>query len=280
MRRFHVLAAAALLAACGEVTGSGNASGPTTSQALELTLSIQDEVESATAALSVARFGSPPAWTPPVGCPTVQGSADSDGDGILDDATLTYTAPPCDIAFRRGSLQVTGEVRITDPDLANNQSFNLDYTDLTWAYVDSTGDRDYSATRNGSRVRLGSTNAATVTTDLAIVRVRPNRANATVAVNVTGAFTAATPGTLILGQPAPSGTFTFAGGIAWHRSTENWTLSVATVVPLSYDAGCTATPKISAGQLTLAGVINNQTGTLRITWSQCGVEPTRTWIPE
>jgi hypothetical protein len=278
MRHASTFLLAALLPACGEITGGVGGLGPSASQALELTLAIQDEAESATAALTVARLGAPPGWTPPAGCPLVTGSVDSDGDGILDNATLTYSAPPCEVAFRRGALQLTGEIALVDPNFANNQGFNLTYTDFAWTYVDSTGDRDYAATRNGTRARLGSSNAASLTTDVTIVRQRPGRANTTVTLDLTHSFTAATPGTLLLGQPAPSGSFTISGDIRWQRSTEDWDLSVATPTPLVYDASCVATPRISAGQLTLTGVINGQGGTLRLTWTACGVEPNRSWV--
>lgn len=278
-RTAKLVTLAALLAACGEVTGGTGGIGPSAGQALELTLALEDEVESATAALTVARLGTPPVWTPPAGCPTVQGSADADGDGILDDATLTFTAPPCEVAFRRGALEVTGVIEILDPNFANNQGFNLTYDDLTWAYVDSIGDRDYAATRNGTRSRLGSSNAATLTTDVTIVRQRPNRANTTVTLDLTHSFTAATPGTLLVGQPIPSGSLSIAGTARWQRSTEDWSLTVATPVPLVYDATCGASPRLTAGALTLTGTISGQSGVLRFTWSQCGVEPVRSWTP-
>lgn len=278
-RTSPLLLLAALLAACGEVTGGTGGIGPSARQALELTLALEDEVESATAALTVARPGAPLVWTPPAGCPAVQGTADGDGDGILDDATLTFTAPPCELAFRRGALQVTGVVEILDPNFANNQGFDLTYDDLTWAYVDSVGDRDYAATRNGTRARLGSSDGATLTTDLTIVRQRPGRANATVTLDLTHGFTAATPGTLLVGQPAPSGSLTVSGTARWQRSTEDWSLTVATPVPLAYDAACTATPRLTGGVLTLTGTISGQSGVLQFTWSQCGIEPVRTWTP-
>ncbi len=278
-RPSYALLLAALLAACGEVTGGTGGIGPSASQALELTLALEDEVESATAALTVARLGTPPVWTPPAGCPTVQGSTDTDSDGILDNATLTFTAPPCELAFRRGALQVTGVVEILDPNFANNQGFNLTYDDLTWAYVDSIGDRDYAATRNGTRARLGSSNAATLTTGMTIVRQRPGRANATVTLDLTHAFTAATPGTLLVGQPIPSGSLSITGTAGWRRSTEDWSLTVATPVPLAYSAACTVTPRLTAGVLTLTGTISGESGVLQFNWSQCGVEPVRTWTP-
>lgn len=267
----------ALLCGCGDLSVGVGGPGPSASQALELALAVQDELESATAALTVARPGPPPAWTPPAGCPVVQGTADADGDGIPDDATLTYAAPPCEVPFRRGALQVTGELGILDPNFANNQGFNLTYTDLAWAYVDSTGDRDYTATRNGTRVRLGSSDASSLTSNVTIVRQRPNRANTTLTLALVHGFTAATPGTLLVGQPAPSGSFMISGSVDWKRSTEDWQLTVQTPVPLVYDATCTTTPRIASGQLTLNGTINGKAGTLWLTWSACGKEPTRAW---
>lgn len=277
MRHSQILAAAALLAACGVVSSDVNSLGPTASQSLELTLALEDELESTAAALTVARPGSPPVWIALAGCPTVSGTVDTDADGILDNATLTFTAPPCEGVFRQGALQVSGLLDIVDPNFSSNQRFNLDYADLAWAYVDSTGDRDYTATRNGSRLRLGSADTAALTTVLTIVRQRPNRANATVSLGLTQVFTAATPGTLLVGQPAPSGSLRLSGTLGWDRSTEAWLLTVATPAPLVYDATCTATPKIESGQLTLGGTINGERGVLRFIWSECGVEPVQIW---
>lgn len=276
--RHRSLAAVLLLAACGEVSGSINTPGPNASQALELGLAVTDEGESAVAAATVARVASPPGWSLPNGCPTLTGTADADGDGIPDNGTFTYAAPPCEAPFRNGSIALTGTVGITDPNFANNAGYTLNYNDLRWAYVDSTGPLDYSATRNGTRARLGSSNAMTVTTDLTIVRSRPGRSDATVDWTGAATFTAATPGTLLIGQPAPDGTLSLAGTLRWRRSTEDWTATVATLSALVYDKDCANTPRFRGGTITLTGTIAGQNGVLQLTWSQCGVRPVATWI--
>lgn len=274
------LPALVLLAACGEVSGTINTPGPTASQALELSLAVTDEAESAVAAATVARVGSPPGWTLPAGCPTLTGTADSDGDGIPDNGTFTFTAPPCLAAFRNGSVALTGTLGITDPNFASNAGYTLNYGGLAWAYVDSTGPLDYSAVRNGTRTRLGSSDAVTLTSVLTIVRSRPSRADATVSWDGGSTFTATVPGTLALGQPAPDGTLSLSGTLRWRRSTEDWLVAVATPAPLVYDKDCTATPRLKGGTLTLTGTIAGQSGTLQFTWSQCGIRPVATWIPD
>lgn len=280
MRTPHsALPALLLLAACGDVSGTINTPGPTASQALELSLAVTDEAESAVAAGTVARVGSPPGWTLPAGCPTLTGATDLDGDGIPDNGTYTFAAPPCLAAFRSGSLALTGSIGIIDPN-QGNFSYNLAYNDLAWAYVDSVGALSYTATRNGTRLRIGSADDVTITTALSIVRGRPGRANATVTWNGGSTFTAAVPGTIALGQPAPDGTLALTGTLRWRRSTEDWLVAVATPTPLVYDKDCTATPRLKGGTLTLTGTIAGQSGTLQLTWSQCGIRPVADWIPD
>ena len=274
------LAALLLVAACGDVSGTINTPGPTASQALELSLAVTDEAESAVAAATVARVGSPPGWTLPAGCPTLTGTTDLDGDGIPDNGTYTFTAPPCLGAFRGGSVALTGAIDIIDPNTINNFGFNLTYANLTWTYADSSGPLSYSAVRNGTRLRLGSSDEVTTTTALTIVRSRPGRADATVNWNGGSTFTAAVPGTISLGQPAPDGTLSLSGNLRWRRSTEDWLVAVATPTPLVYDKDCTATPRLKGGTLTLTGTIAGQSGTLQFTWSQCGIRPVATWIPD
>src|SRR5690606_9644727 len=58
----QVLLVSVSLAACGEVSGGVSGAGPTASQQFELRLAVEDEVESAIAALTVAAPGLPPSF--------------------------------------------------------------------------------------------------------------------------------------------------------------------------------------------------------------------------
>lgn len=269
------------LAACGNVSGTVGTSGPTLSQQLELRLTVEDEVESATSALTLAHPGVPPAFGAPAGCPAASSTADGDGDGIPDDATYTYLNPPCSVTgLGGGDYAVTGTLRVQDPSGANSTAFNLTLTDLAWSFTDSAGTLTYTATRNGTRTRLGSANAASLAVDMEIVRERPNRVAATVNLVTTTSFTASVPGTVQADQPLPDGTLTIAGTLDWQRSSEQWSLAVATPVPLNYDADCTTTPqRIKAGKLTLSGTVRGELGVLTLTWSACGAPPSRSWTP-
>lgn len=284
LRRLRPLLLAALLPACGDLDGSFGSGGPTLSQQLELRLALEDEVESAASGLTLDSAGTaalPGAFVALAGCPAVSSTADGDGDGIPNDATYTFSNPPCGVSGPAGGdWAVTGQLRAQDPNGANNTAFNLTYTDLAWSFTDSAGGRTYTATRNGTRTRLGSSNAASLAVDLTIERDRPNRATATVTVLTTVSFTAATPGSLQVDEPLPDGSLTVAGSLRWERSTEDWSLAVATPVPLVYDADCTTTPyRIKTGQVTLTGTVAGQPGVLTLVWSACGSPPARSWTP-
>ena len=57
----------------------------------------------------------PPPPTPP-GCVTPSTPADSDGDGVPDDAIYLFTAPPCRFTgWRGGTLDIVGQLRVQDP---------------------------------------------------------------------------------------------------------------------------------------------------------------------
>lgn len=280
LRAIPIVFAGSALLACGSVTAVGSGGRPTTSQQNELSSSMQDEVAASLAALTVGAPGTPAFFPVIAGCPTTSGSADTDGDGIPDDATLTFQNPPCTATgFRGGSLGVTGSIQIQDPSGANGTAFNLTMTNLAWGFTDSLGAAVYTSIRDGTRTRLGSTSAAKITNATTTQRQRPAISTATLTIATVDSFVANTPGTLLVGQPLPSGLFAVKGSVTWHRSTENWNLVVATTVALQYDASClTTAQRIKAGQITLTGTVANVPGVLTITWSACGTDPARQWI--
>ena len=270
--------------ACGTLDGNVGGSGPTASQQLELALAVDDEVQSAAVALSLDSAGTaalPGAFLASAGCPASGPGTDSDADNIPDDVTYAFLNPPCAVTGPGGGdWAVTGTLRVQDPDLANSTSYNVTYTDLAWSFTDSAQSRSYTATRNGTRTRLGSSDAASVAVDLTIERDRPNRATATVDIATTTSFTASTPGSLQIDEPLPDGAILIAGSFAWQRSTESWALAVATPVPLVYDADCSTTPqRIRAGRITLTGTVASEAGTLSLVWTACGTPPARSWTP-
>jgi hypothetical protein len=239
---------------------------------------MEDEMEAAVAAFTLAAPGVPATFLS-AGCPTTSASVDSDGDGIADDQTLTFTDPPCSVAgFRGGSFAVTGTVRVQDTTATDTVSYNLTLTDLAWTAVDPTATRSFTATRNGTRSRTETDSSGVLSTTLNVIRQRPNRANTTIDLTSVAEFVPDTAGTLRLLQPLPPGKLVLTGSLHWLRRTEDWTISVTTRVPLTFDPACAGTPQqITGGKLDLTGTINGANGTLTLTFAACGVDPTPTW---
>jgi hypothetical protein len=280
---------ATLLAGCtAELTdnnggGGGGNNPPPINRFTELANTFNDAAESELATLTVSLPGLPLSFPAIAGCPTVSNTTDDDGDGIPDDATYTFANPPCLWPnFHTGSLAVSGTVRIQDSSQTTDSAYALTFTNLTWIFADTSADSlTYTAVRNGKRSRAGSDSAITLAVTDTVKRTRPQiTAIATISKDLLWNFVATTPGDIEVDQPLPEGIITVTGTFHWKRSTEDWTLTVATPTPLVYDPTCTTTAqRITSGQVTLTGTISGTAGTLRITWSECGTLPTRTFIP-
>jgi len=286
-RFLPLLAAATATLACetssvtGGLSGGGGAGGgaPSSSQRTELMLAMEDEVESTVSALTLFAPGVPPSFVAAT-CPTVGSSTDTDTDGIPESQTLTFADPPCHMTgFRGGDFSVAGTLLVEDTALtADTTSYRLTYTDLAWTGTDPAATRTFTATRNGVRGRTATEVTVNLKDSLKIVRVRPSRANTNIDLSTTVSFVADVDDTVRVGQSPPSGSLTIDGTMQWHRSSENWTITIATPTPLVYDSTCTTTPqRISDGEVTLSGTISGDTGVLTLTWSSCGVDPTAAW---
>jgi len=279
---------ASLLVACdakltdnGGGGGGGGGNTSPTNRFTELANSLEDAAESELATLTLTKPGLPSSFPAIPGCPTVSSAIDADGDGILDDATFTYANPPCTTTgFFGGTLAVTGTVRVQDSSQATDTAYALTLANLTWQFTDTAGVLSYTAVRNGKRSRAGNDDAVTLAVTDTVKRTRPQiTAIATIAKDLVWTFVADNPGGIAVGQPLPDGTVTVAGSWHWKRSTEDWNLTLATPIPLAYDATCTTTAqRFTAGRVTMTGTIANVPGTLVIDWSECGKLPTRTFV--
>ena len=275
---------AALLVACNASLGDGGGGGgnpPPPNRFTELANSLEDAAESELSTLTFMKPGLPYSFPVIAGCPTVSNTTDADADGILDDATFTYANPPCTTTgFFGGTLAVTGTVRVQDSSQATDTAYALTLTNLSWQFTDTAGVLSYTSVRNGTRSRAGNEDGITLAVTDTVKRTRPQiTAIATITKALTWNFAADNPGAIAVGQPLPDGTVTVTGTWHWKRSTEDWSLTVATPIPLVYDASCTTTAqRFTAGRVTLTGTIANVPGTLQINWSACGKLPSRTFI--
>jgi hypothetical protein len=279
----HMLAAgvlAAALAACGD-SSAPDADPLPDNAATAVGLTVRDNVEASLDAFFPARllqpFSTGPADDP---CVTPSSVADTDGDGVPDEANYNFTAPPCHYTGVRGfSLDVVGQVRVVDP-APETAGFgaNITLTGLRFSLSAEQSDLEYDLTRNGTIVLTGSPTGLEQEVNLQVLRTFTGLSDAQVEHVWTVGFDP--EATLQINQPLPSGSVTIAGTVAWNRggdiqNQENFNLTITTATPLHYDASCeTIGQRFDDGELRVAGVFGETPGYVRIAWERCGDDPT------
>lgn len=279
--RYTLALSALALAACGDSTDPDDDPLPNDA-ATAVGLTVRDNLEASFDAFYPARLLQPlstgPAAAP---CVTASAPADSDGDGVPNEAEYTFTAPPCRFEGVRGfTLDVVGDLRIVDPapDVAG---FGADIliTNLRFSLDAEDSDLDYSVTRNGTMGLSGAPSGLELTSALQVRRTFSGLPDATVDHAWTLRFDPET--TLQINQPLPSGSVTVAGAVGWTRGSENFDLTVTTVTPLHYNATCDATgQRFDEGELAVSGTFGDTPGAVRIAWSDCGRDPAIEFVEE
>ena len=266
----RVIACLALLvASCSDSNDPSN----TPSAATDIGEMARDEVEANLDALTL------PTSLAPLGtgaaCATAGSTSDTDGDGIPNDATYTFTAPPCRFSGIRGStLDVVGQLRIEDP-APDAAGFGYDATVTALRFTltaDDSDDPNYTVTRNGFRTLGGNTSGLQLVTDLQAVRTFTGQPDGAVEEQLTVDYEPETP--LQINQPLPSGTLDVSGTLGWSRGGESIDLTLTTTSPLHYSSDCTDTPqRIDDGELRADGTFEGVPGYVRVRWTECGRDP-------
>jgi hypothetical protein len=263
----------------GILSGAGPADELTT----DVGVTLRDEVEASLGSLtlgsSLAPIGTAQAAVREASalggtCVTPSSGADSDGDGVPDDATYLFTAPPCRFTgWRGGTLDVVGSLRIQDP-VPANAGFGYDgtLTNLRTLFISADGKTLQDVRRNGTRTLSGSVGGLLLTNNIQVQRSFTGHSDAAVDLQWNLNFTPATP--LQINAPLPSGALDIAGTIVWDRGAEHYELTITTPTPLQYDDSCTDTvQRIRAGVLHAAGDFGELHGVVRVNWRDCGEEP-------
>jgi hypothetical protein len=271
------------VAAFGCKSEISSGAGPADELTGDVGASLRDEVEGSLNAFTLGSALGPIGTTQAAGtaasvriegCVSPSSPADSDGDGVPDDATYLFTAPPCRFTgWRGGTLDIVGQFRIQDP-APTNAGFGYQgtLTGLRSRFTSADSKVIYDVTRNGTRNLSGSTAGLLLTTDLQVVRTFAGHPDAAIDQQWVINYTPAAP--LQINQPLPSGALDIAGTANWTRGAEQFALVVTTPVPLQYDAGCTDTvQRIKAGELHAAGTFGDMQGFVRVRWTACGDEP-------
>ncbi len=278
-RRLAILTLTALMtAACSDDLTTGNSVLPNGATD-DIGATARDEIEASVSALTLpssldplGTAPAPTAYTPPCVPPTTP--ADSDGDGVPDDAIFFFTAPPCRFTgWRGGTLDITGQLRVQDPN-PSQAGFGYDgtLTGLRTRFTTADGKVIYDVTRNGTRVLSGSVSQLILTTDLQVIRTFAGKPDG--AIDQKWTLTYTPEAQLQINTPVPSGTLTLAGTLDWVRGQEHFVLTAATPTPLHYNSACLDTvQRIDAGELHLAGDFDGTEGTVVVRWRGCGAEP-------
>lgn len=273
IRRLVVLPAlpgALLVLSLAGCSDSNDPSSPALSQAetSDVAEAVADEGDQALEAV----------WLDPQGCAEVSDSEDSDGDGAPDAATYTFALPACSFTgFRGGTLEITGTIVLSDPTpLVSDFAYQSTLTDFTWRFTSPNQQRSFAAVRNGTRVLTGNAAGLSLSNNVTGERTYPVRDPSTVSHNLQLTFTPAAGESLTPGEPLPDGTFTKSGTFTWSRNGQTRTFVVTTVAPLEWDASCTTDRKIVAGEIHATLSDGSYIST---TWTGCGEDPTRTFVP-
>jgi hypothetical protein len=262
------------LTGCGDSTDPDDDPLPDNA-ATAVGLTVRDNVEASLDAFYPARLLQPlttgAAQDP---CATASDPADTDGDGVPDDAIYTFTAPPCRYPDVRGfTLDVVGQLRVVDP-APETAGFGavVDFTNFRFTLTADNADRNYSVTRNGRVTVTGSPTGLELSSEMQILRTFSGLSDAAVEHVWTMDFEPET--TLQINQPLPSGALTIAGTVNWTRGDETFELTLTTVAPLHYNAACDDTgQRFDEGELAVSGTFGETPGTVHIGWGNCGDDP-------
>jgi hypothetical protein len=207
-------------------------------------------------------------------CVTPSSPAETDGDGVPDDASYTFTAPPCRYSDVRGfTLDVVNQLRVADP-APEDAGFGavIDLVNLRFNLTAEDADRNYSLTRNGRMTLTGAATGLELATDLQVLRTFSGVPDA--AVENVWVLDFEPEATLQINQPLPSGSVSVVGSVNWTRGSENFDLTITTVTPLHYDAACDQPgQRFDEGELAVSGTFGETPGSVRIVWEDCGDDP-------
>ena len=200
---------------------------------------------------------------------------DTDGDQVPDNFTITFALPACHFSDASGTIDMTGALRISDPQPGTPGmalSFGLDNFTLAFTGTSGSGKvmRDGSATISATQTGLSESSNWTESAQIT------GYPSISAALNWTGTFVAAQGQSIVAGQPLPDGAFSPSGTVNYREGNRTASFSVATITPLQYSASCAAgvengtslTP-FTGGTIQVSVSSQQGAGTVNVTYSNC-----------
>ena len=208
-------------------------------------------------------------------CPAASNLTDTDGDGVPDNATWTFTAADCTQTDIEGNRSVvTGSVVVSDPGLT--AGYNLSLNHLTGAYYQNGAATPLlELAMDGTWALRGTSDALSLDQNYNFaLTVQDEQVTLTNDLNVS--FAAANGTAISWGVPLPDGTIAIDGDWRVASSRENFSLTLGTIDPLVYDDACGG---IVGGTLEAQSRNNDTGGVVHVVWTGCGVH-TSTFIAD
>lgn len=226
-----------------------------------------------TAASTVSRGLQP---TPTATCPTITPNppVDTDGDGVPDDVTLTFTLPDCATTRNGTTFEITGAIHVTDPS-TTRFGIRVEFTDLQHKVTRADG-AFFLNRLDGVRQALASGAGFSLVDSTTADRESSEYGVAQLAKAWVVSFVADPNTTVSHSRRLPSGDLSVEGKTTWTRRGVSHSLMVSTPTPLHHDTTCTTRPAFTSGELTIVKTGPDGTVTIHVVFNGCGVEPTIT----
>jgi hypothetical protein len=200
---------------------------------------------------------------------------DPDGDLVPTNLSVTFALPACHFADATDTSDVTGVLRVSDPQPATSGmalSFALDNFKLAFSGANGSGYFSRNGTASVS-VSSGSLSQSATWTDNVVLT---GIASASDNIHWTNTFVAAQGQAITAGQSLPDGAYSPSGSVTLHEGNREATFSVETVEALQYSASCAAgvaegtslTP-FTAGRIRVAVSNQQNSAHVDVTYSNC-----------
>jgi len=287
--RVALVAATLVLAACARDAAAPGTEPLDDAEALQIGREIAAEVQGMANSFgldgllgpSLPGFGLDPRPhpRPGVACPMPDQfpPTDSDGDGVPDELTLTFTEANCTFSARDGAtLVITGMVVISDPTAPPNTAFGFRVvvTDLLHKLTRADGSFVARELDGVVQVVRSATEFSALDQTTATHESSEGRSSQ-LEKDWAVTFVADEGQTLAGWRHLPSGTLTINGSTIRTRGDHVHALAIATdaTAPLHFDATCEADQKFDAGVLVITRTRGEERVTITVTFTGCGEEP-------
>jgi hypothetical protein len=200
---------------------------------------------------------------------------DTDGDQVPDNFSVTFALPACHFADQTNTYDVTGVLRISDPQPGTSSmalSFGLENFKLAFSGAQGSG----YVSRNGTAsvsITAGGLSQSATWSDVAVLT---GVTSASDNIHWTSTFAAAQGQSITAGRSLPDGTYQPNGSVTFQQGNRSASFSVTTIDPLQYSASCaagiaggTAISPFTSGHVRVSVSSQQNSGYADVTYSGC-----------